>query len=96
MSRISRGILLLIPALCLPFLLTTVFVVAKHGPVLPTALWQWICVGAVTCSGLPFVSIMPIHRTMRVVIGVAFLPVVFVTITLWGVWLGCRWFGGCP
>ena len=95
-SSISRIMLLLIPAILLPFVLTTLFVAALHGEGLHNAALHWTCVGAITCSGLPFVAIMPLSRVVRVTVALVALPILFVATIVWGAWIACTRFGSCP
>jgi hypothetical protein len=63
---------------------------------LPHTPWQWFGVGLLACSGLPFVFMLPIRRTFRVLFGVISVPPLFIAVAFYGLWLGCSWFGGCP
>ena len=96
MSKMSRTMFLLVPAILLPFVLTTLFVAVMHGRGLSSAALHWTCVVAMACSGLPFVAIMPIRRAAKLVFASVAVPLLFIATTVWAVWIACTRFGSCP
>ena len=95
MSIVARSTLLLMFSWITPVALTALYVSLMRGESLGSAVLHWSCVAAIVASSLAFVAFLPVSRTSRVALAIAYVPAVVLVIGFFGVWLACSQFGSC-
>jgi|ERR1051325_3826331 hypothetical protein len=91
----TRFPVLLISAVLLPLLASSLFVFLVRGQSFGSRVLDVGCWIVVLCSGVPFIVLLPISRLRRLLIGALLVPLSFALDVMWALYVSCMAFGSC-